>query len=138
MKPAILFHVKQPTEKQRIGKIGEDIAERFLVKHGYSVVEKNYLKKVGEIDIICKKDGTLYFVEVKTVSRENISRETSDDYRPEDNLHSMKILRMGRAIEIYLDEKQVVCDWEILGVMILLDKVSKKARVSLLRDFAWM
>ncbi len=37
-----------------------------------------------------------------------------------------------------LDEKQVVCDWEILGVMILLDKVSKKARVSLLRHFAWM
>lgn len=129
--------MKQKTERQITGKIGEDIAETFLVKRGYSIVERNYSKKAGEIDIICKKDGILHFVEVKTVSRENISRETLDDYRPEDNLHKWKITRMGRAIEIYLEEKRVECDWEILGVMILIDKKRKMAKVSLLKDFAW-
>lgn len=129
--------MKQPTEKQKIGNIGENIAEMFLVKHGYCIVERNYRKKVGEIDVICKKDGKLYFVEVKSVSRKNISCETRDDYRPEDNLHPQKILRMGRAIEIYLEEHKVEQDWEILGVMVLLDKVNKKAKVTLLEDFAW-
>ena len=129
--------MKHVTEKQSTGRIGEDLAVRFLVKRGYIILERNYLKKVGEIDIICKKEGKLFFVEVKTVSRENISRETSDSYRPEDNLHKWKIARMGRAIEIYLEEKSVESDWEILGIMILIDKTNKTAKISLLEDFAW-
>lgn len=130
--------MKQPTNNQKVGKIGEDLAERFLVKRGYVVVQRNYWKKVGEIDIICEKGGRLYFVEVKTVSRENVTRETNDDYRPEDNLHPRKIERMGRAIQIYLEEYSVKQDWEILGVMILLDSDAKQAKISLLENFAWI
>lgn len=132
-----MFLVKHPTEKQKTGKTGEDIAEKFLVKRGFEVIERNYWRKVGEIDIICRKDEKIYFVEVKTVSRETLSCETGDSYRPEDNLHPQKILRMGRAIQIYLEEKRVECDWEILGVMITLDPDAKTAKVSLLEDFAW-
>ncbi len=127
----------QKTEKQKIGAIGEDIATTFLVKRGFTVIERNYLKKVGEIDIVCKKGAKIYFVEVKTVSREIFSHETEDDYRPEDNLHAQKIVRLGRAIDIYLEERGIECDWEILGVMILLDEMQKKAKVTLLENFAW-
>ena len=130
--------MKTPTKKQKTGKIGEDLAEKFLMKRGFSIIQRNYLKKVGEIDIICEKGRKLYFVEVKTVSRENVSRETLDDYRPEDNLHSHKIQRMGRAIEIYLEERNVKQDWEILGVMILLDSKAKQAKITLLENFAWI
>jgi len=80
------------TVKKKIGNLGEDIACRFLVKHGYSVLERNYWKKWGEIDIIAKKSKRLYFIEVKSVSCENIadvSRET-DTYRPEENVHPKK------------------------------------------------
>lgn len=132
-----MLFVKQPTEKQKIGQIGENIAETFLVKRGYTVIERNYWRKVGEIDIICRKDGKLYFVEVKSVSRENISRETSDGYRPEDNLHPKKIERVGRAVEIYLSENNIDSEWEIIGVMVLLDQKNKTAKVTLLEDFAW-
>jgi hypothetical protein len=38
------------TEKQEIGQIGEDIATRFLVKHSFEVILRNYRKKYGEID----------------------------------------------------------------------------------------
>ncbi len=56
------------TEKRKTGDLGEEIAVMFLMKQGFSIVERNYLRKWGEIDIVAKKDGTLYFVEVKTVS----------------------------------------------------------------------
>ena len=60
---------KEPTEKQKIGQIGEDYACEYLEKNGYKVIERNYLKKWGEIDIISKKANKIHFVEVKSVSR---------------------------------------------------------------------
>ena len=73
------------TEKQNTGKIGEDIAVKFLEKNNYKILERNYRKPWGEIDIVGEKDGIVRFIEVKSVSREalpDISREM--DYRPEE------------------------------------------------------
>ena len=50
------------SDSQRTGEIGENIAVRFLMKHGFSILERNYTKKWGEIDIIAKKDGKIYFI----------------------------------------------------------------------------
>lgn len=133
----MMFHVKQATEKQKIGKIGENIAVRFLVKHGFRVILRNYLKKSGEIDVICRKGEKLYFVEVKTVSRETFSPGTKDMFRPEDNIHEAKILRMNRAIQLYLEEYSQEGDWEIIAVAIELNIAAKTAKVRLLDDFAW-
>ena len=109
----------------------------FLVKRGFQIVERNFWKKVGEIDIICTKEEKFYFVEVKTIVKRGVSREMSDNYRPEDNLHAQKIVRLGRAIDIYLEEQNIDGDWEILGVMIIIDPKTKIAKVSLLENFAW-
>lgn len=49
-----------------IGKKGEDIAYEYLVKKGYIILERNYRKSYGEIDIIATKDNILVFIEVKT------------------------------------------------------------------------
>jgi Holliday junction resolvase-like predicted endonuclease len=67
------------TEKRKIGNLGEDIAAMFLMKQGFSVLERNHLRKWGEIDIVAKNGGTLHFVEVKTVSygtQNTVPRET--------------------------------------------------------------
>ncbi len=53
---------------QSIGKNGEDQAVQFLVDNGYSVLKRNFRYKRSEIDIICKKDELLVFIEVKTRS----------------------------------------------------------------------
>src|SRR3989344_3727604 len=72
---------KEPTEKQKIGQMGEDFACKYLEKNGYKIIERNYLKKWGELDIIAKKRGKIHFIEVKSVSREiapgNVTHETS-------------------------------------------------------------
>ena len=52
-------------EKREIGNLGEDIATAFLQQKGYAVIKRNFLCRVGEIDIIAQKGGYLCFVEVK-------------------------------------------------------------------------
>ena len=53
-------------KKRELGNIGEKLAKEYLIKKGYEIIKNNYYCKQGEIDIICKKDGYLVFVEVKT------------------------------------------------------------------------
>lgn len=53
-------------EKKELGKKGEELALQFLKKKGYRILEKNYVCKLGEIDLIAQEKDTLAFVEVKT------------------------------------------------------------------------
>lgn len=96
------------TDKMKTGIKGEEIACKFLVKHNYIILDRNYRKKWGEIDIIAKKDNILHFIEVKTVSRVT-------DYMPEENVHMWKLKRLGRAIQTYILEKKVSdeTEWQI-------------------------
>src|SRR5215213_1699864 len=47
------------------GAWGEDLALRYLIQNGYTLVERNYRTRRGEIDLIVRKEDTLAFVEVK-------------------------------------------------------------------------
>lgn len=53
-----------------IGKLGEDLASRYLQNCFYTIVERNFHAKGGEIDIIAidktEKPPILCFIEVKT------------------------------------------------------------------------
>lgn len=135
-------NLKQPTKNQKIGRIGEEIAVKYLENMGYFVIEQNYLKKYGEIDIIAKNQGILHFVEVKSVSCEipvekvkNVPQVTNG-YRPEDNLHSAKLKRLTRTIQAYLFEKikDVDIEWQFDAIIVRLDSKTKQARVKMLQN----
>ena len=49
-----------------LGKIGEDIAARFLSRKRYRIIARNVKLFVGEIDLIAKSGPFFVFVEVKT------------------------------------------------------------------------
>lgn len=51
---------------QRLGKLGEDIASSYLRKQGYTIIQRNYKARYGELDIIALHKGILIFIEVKT------------------------------------------------------------------------
>ena len=55
------------------GKKGESLAACYLEKKGYTVVVRNYHSRYGEIDLICRKDGYLVFVEVKERKASSLS-----------------------------------------------------------------
>lgn len=47
-------------------KLGEDLACKFLISKGYKIIERNFRKGYGEIDIVTRFKGSLVFIEVKT------------------------------------------------------------------------
>ena len=53
------------------GKLGEEIASRYIQSKGGIIIEQNYRTKIGEIDLIAKINGELVFVEVKSRSSIN-------------------------------------------------------------------
>lgn len=52
--------------RKRTGDKGESAAADYLMDRGYTVIQRNFRTRAGEIDIIALKDGVLVFVEVKT------------------------------------------------------------------------
>ena len=52
-------------DKRSLGQFGEEQAARYLRRRFYSIVERNYRCRFGEIDLIAKRGGILAFVEVK-------------------------------------------------------------------------
>lgn len=52
--------------RKRTGDKGESAAADYLMNQGYTVIQRNFRTRAGEIDIIALKDGVLVFVEVKT------------------------------------------------------------------------
>lgn len=124
-------------DRQEVGRTGEDIACKFLVKRGFQIKDQNYRKKWGEIDIIAKKGKVLHFVEVKTVTRENLSDIScvTDGYRPEDNVHPWKLQRLSRTIQTYLlDKNYDDVEWVFDVATVYLVLRDKKAKVQLLEN----
>lgn len=117
-----------PGYKQNIGKLGEDTAVKYLVKHGYRILDRNYRKPWGEIDIIAKKGGILTFVEVKT-------QKSGFEWRPEENVNWHKKQQLTRIINTYLKESQFrglvkqETEWQIDVLAIELDFQTKNASV---------
>ena len=68
---------KFTSKNQQIGQVGEDLAVKFLVKQGFSLLQRNYTLKIGEIDIVATKAQKLHFIEVKTLQKDlSVTRET--------------------------------------------------------------
>lgn len=87
-----------------LGKKGEELAARFLEGKGYTILEKNFYRRTGEIDLIARApDGTYVFAEVKT------RRGHSCGY-PEEAVTAKKIQKMVRVAELWLTLKGIHTD----------------------------
>ena len=130
--------VRTKTQKQIVGAIGEDAVCTYLERKGFKVLDRNYLKKWGELDIVAIKDKRIHFVEVKSVSRrfEDVPHETQGGYRPEDNMHPWKLQRLSRTIQSYLLEKNVSDDaeWQFDVATVYVDQTKRLCKVKMLED----
>lgn len=112
------------TEKQNIGKLGEDIAVKYLENHGYDILERNYRKPWGEIDIVAQQSQELVFIEVKTQNQKF-------EWRPEENVTRHKKHQLSRIIMTYLKEHKITesQEWRIDVLAITLDFQTKNAQI---------
>jgi putative endonuclease len=78
-----------------LGKFGEQCAEKFLKKEKYKILNRNFLIRGGEIDLIAQKGEYLVFIEVKT--RTDFKFGT-----PSDAVTYHKKQRMIKAAGVYL------------------------------------
>ncbi len=88
------------SEKKELGRKGEEVAFRFLKKEGYRIIEKNYVCKMGEMDIIASEKDTLVFIEVKT----RTSREFGP---PQLAVNVWKQRQLSKVALNYLNEKRL-------------------------------
>ena len=81
------------------GNFAEKRAISFLQDLNFEIIEKNfYAKKLGEIDIIAKKNDTYHFCEVKS----------APDYETAiNNLTSSKLSKIKRSVDYYLQTKKL-------------------------------
>ena len=120
------------SKTSQTGALGEDIARQFLERRGFKVIEMNYRKPWGEIDIIALKNNEVRFIEVKAVSGdlESLSRE-SNSYRPEEQIHPAKLKKIVRTAQLYMAQKEDDREYQIDAVGVILDPITRKARCRL-------
>jgi putative endonuclease len=122
------------TNKQKVGRLGEDLAALFLKEKGFAIIDRNYWKPWGEIDLVAQKRGELRFVEVKTVTRQFLTK--ADDYEPEDNIHPWKQKRLRRVIETYLlaHPKLEDLDWQVDAISVYVTPAGELLKIDWLED----
>lgn len=85
----------QPTAKQKTGAAGEERALDYLTEQGLRLVERNFLCKVGEIDLVMREGAVLVFVEVR-------ARADNRHGGAAASITHAKQRRLVRAAQLYL------------------------------------
>ncbi|HEU0085678.1 MAG TPA: YraN family protein [Candidatus Paceibacterota bacterium] len=127
------------TKRQKIGKLGEQVATRFLMKHNHKILDQNYTRPWGEIDIVsCEKSATgniLHFIEVKSLKVTDLNlMDTS--YNPAENLHYRKRLRMAKTIKTYLWASKIPENqpYQVDLIIVYLDLKRLKSRLKVVNQ----
>lgn len=79
---------------REVGALYEQRAGEYLKSLGYQILEYNYRCKIGEIDIVAKKDGYLVFVEVKY-------RRRNGQGHPAEAVTPAKQRKLSKAAQFY-------------------------------------
>ncbi len=83
-----------------LGKLGEDLAAKFLQEKGFQIIERNWRFQKKELDIIAYHDNFLVVIEVK-------SRSTDYFEHPADAITLKKIKFIVRATDAYVEQKGI-------------------------------
>ncbi len=107
----------QPIGKRNkeLGRCGEEAATRFLIRHGYEIVERNWKCRAGEADIIVRDGETVVFVEVKT-------RSSLDRGMPAEAVDARKRSHYERIAAYFLkdyDAVDVPVRFDIISIVVI-------------------
>ena len=116
-----------------LGRLGEDLACDELARRGYTILERRYRTRFGELDIVARDGEVLVFVEVR-------ARSSCSFGTPFESVTWKKQHRVSRMATSYLYAKRLVnvrCRFDVAAVS---PDASGTLRVQLVRaafDFSW-
>ena len=84
------------------GAEAESFAAGWLVKQGYTILDRNFFMKGGELDIVAKKGDTLAFVEVRSWDH-----QFWDGGTPLETIHPAKIKHIIKTATYYIQSKRL-------------------------------
>ena len=120
------------------GNIGEGIACKFLKNKGFVVIDRNYAKKWGELDIVAQKDKKIHFFEVKAMVVGSLNRISaiSAGHTPEENVHAFKIRQIRKMVQTYLADKKIGpgAEFQFHVLSVYMNEKTRRARVKWLKD----
>ncbi len=112
-------------KRSETGVLGEKLAQDFLKKRGYRIIETNYRCLRGEIDIVARHKDCLVFIEVRTKSN-------LDFGSPEESISSTKQARMRTTAGFYLQSlPKMPASWRIDFVAVEMGKDGKARRIEI-------
>jgi putative endonuclease len=81
---------------ERTGKEAEHEVCKYLERDGYAILDRNWRRPWGELDIVARKDGVLHFVEVKA------SRRLVAGFAPTVRADARKMAKVNRTARSWL------------------------------------
>ena len=101
---------------QDVGRAGEAAAAAWYEQHGYTVLDRNWRVRAGEIDLICAAGDTVVFSEVKTRSTGRYGRGVEAvGWRKQQRIRSVAVAWLGRSDVHYPDVRFDVVDVDGAG-----------------------
>jgi len=112
--------LKERFREKTLGEKGEDFAERYLRRQGYTILASRNRSPLGEIDLIVVKKRTVVFVEVKT-------RRSEDKALAEQAVDPKKQARISQAALAYLHRHHLLghCEARFDVISVIWPKESK-------------
>jgi len=123
-----------PSQKRKFGDIGEAIAEDWIKRNKYTIIEKNYWKPWGEIDIVSKKSNKIIFFEVKTRELFHVKH-----FLPEQSVNTSKMKKLKKVCVTYLLDKRYSPEqeWQIDILSILINKETLESKIEHIENAVW-
>ena len=117
-----------------IGDIGENIACSYLEDKGFGILNRNYRRKWGELDIIAIKDKVLHFFEVKSVTFDPVL--SSKSHKAEDNVHGLKLRHIRRMVETFLEDTKrgMSFEFQFHVICVYMNLRTRKAKVKWIKN----
>ena len=84
------------TARQVLGRVGERVAERWLERHGWRIIDRRFRNGRRDIDLVAEREGLVAFVEVKTRSGEGFGD-------PVEAVHWRKQRELVRSADVWID-----------------------------------
>jgi putative endonuclease len=113
------------TVKSTIGLYAEQVAGKYLADKGYEILDRNWRRPWGELDIVVKRGDIVAFMEVKANSM------ASSAFNPENRVDWKKMQKTIRTARTWLAYRKYPDDqeWQIDIIAVTFDVLNRKAKI---------